>query len=203
MDKEILKSIYDTTNKLIFDPNQCKVDGECFHKTTLECILNKDYLGWSYEIGFLLTPLFEHAILNRGILTFHNIPCHYCWIEIFKNNKWYSFNPCTNQIIEKNIFDEMYQAQVLDYFTSDRIRTKLFHNIVFPDKYTSIENEGIVYKIRTNLRNQMYEMIPTMGLILPSNDKKDVCYGLAYSYTLKKSKHNTIDLLKATYLVQK
>lgn len=60
--------------------------------------------------------MYDDAILNIGILTFNNIPDHYCWLEIKNNNKWYSFNPCTDQIIEKEIFDDLLGYNLYDLF---------------------------------------------------------------------------------------
>lgn len=190
----IVHKIYDATYNLKFDTHECNVFGEPFSKTTIQSIQKKEYFGWSDQICFLLTPLYEKAILNRGTIFFENSnePSYYSWLEIFYNNKWYSFDPCSNMICEKEVFDKLYRTKKICFFTSDEIRTKLIYNLFFPDE---IPNNG--YK--NIIKNQIYQLHPNKGIILPRNNIEDVTYGAAFAYTLKKS-HNTISSLKAEYL---
>lgn len=190
----VVQKIYDATYNLKFDTHECTVFEEPFSKTTIESIQKKEYFNWYDQICFLLTPLYEKAILNRGTVVFENSnePSYYSWIEIFYNNKWYSFDPCSNIICEKEVFDKLYKAKKICSFTSDEIRSKLTYNLFFPDE---IPNNG--YK--NIIKNQIYQLHPNKGIILPSHNIEDLTYGAAFAYTLKKS-HNTISSLKAEYL---
>ena len=190
----VVQKIYDATYNLKFNTHGCTVFGEPFSKTTIESIQKKEYLGWDDQICFLLTPLYEKAILNRGTICFENSneTSNCSWIEIFYHNKWYSFNPCSNMICEKEVFDKLYKAKIICSFTSDEIRAKLIYNLFFPDK---IPNNG--YK--NIITNQIYQLDPNKGIILPGHNIEDLTYGASFAYTLKKS-HNAISSLKAEYL---
>ncbi len=190
----VVQKIYDITDNLKFDTHECTIFGEPFSKTTIQSIQKKEYFGWSDQICFLLTPLYEKAILSRGTLYFENSEesSYYSWIEIFYNNKWYSFNPCSNTICEKEVFDKLYKTKKICSFTSDEIRTKLISNLFFPDK---IPNNG--YK--NIIKNQICQLHPNKGIILPSHNIEDLTYDAAFAYTLKKS-HKKISSLKAEYL---
>ncbi len=193
----ILQQIYDATYHLKFNTHENTVYGRPFNKTTIQSIQNKEYFGWNNQICFLLTPLYEKAILNRGTLFFEgsneigDFSC-YSWIEIFCNNKWYSFDPCFNRVYEKDVFDKLYRTKVICSFTSDEIRSKLIYNLFFPDE---IPNNG--YK--DIIKNQIYQLSSNKGIILPADNVEELTYGAAFTYTLKKS-HNKIKSLKAEYI---
>ena len=192
--RNVVEEIYNTTYKLKFNTHECTYLEEPFSKTTLQSIQNKEYFGWDSQICFLLTPLYETAILNRGIVIFENNNelGNYSWIEIFYHNKWYSFDPCSNVIYEKELFDKLYKVKIICSFTSDEIRAKLIYNLFFPDQ---MSNKG--YK--NIIKNQIYQLNPIKGIILPGHNIEDLTYGASFAYTLKKS-HNTISSLKAEYL---
>lgn len=187
IDYNIIQKIYNTTLKLKFNPHYT-INFPFTNKTALEYLKDIDYRDFSYEICFLLTSLYEKAILNRGLLTFNNIETDYFWIEIFYDNIWYSFNPFTNEIYEKNIFDILYQSKIFYYFTSGTIKTKLIYNMFFPDK---IPNKDLI--------NKIYNIIPNKGIILPSNNENDLTYGISFIYTLKK-KQNNISSINASII---
>lgn len=190
VNNDIVQKIYATTLKLNFRPKEYRVFDIPTNETTLECIQNNHYIGWSYEICFLLVSLYEKAILNRGVVLLGNESelNYHSWIEIFYHQKWYAFDPCLNRIYEKDVFDQIYQTKVMYSFTSDAIRNKLVYNLYFPDKIP-----------KSIMKNQLYQLIPNKGIILPSYNEEDLTYMVSFAYTLKKS-HNTIQSLNAEYL---
>lgn len=189
---DVQKSIYKPTSKLVFG-----VNGKKFGET-IDCIKEGSFVGWCYQISFSLVSLYENARFNRGYLLLSGDTREYnhSWIEIFRDGKWYSFDPAFDIICEKEVFDRIFHTQIICSFSSDDVRCKLMNNLLFPDR---ISNNNSDFKIKTMLINQIYQLSKNKGIIIASHNIHDLTYGNNFQYTLKKE-NQKITRLRVNYL---
>ena len=124
-------------------------------------IRNDEMLGWCYQLCFVLAPFYEKCILNRGVLNKLNPPYKHCWLDIYMNGDWYTFDPCFNICCRKETYANSYGTEVYVSFTGDEIKQLFLSNVT----------KSFPFGIRK-------------GNIRRTSNIKDIGYGNSIRYTL-------------------
>lgn len=192
VDANLQAMIYENCKKLVsFSSERRNIK----FGNTLKCIKDGSFVGWCYQINFALAPLLSNSVLVRGIIY---TPSYYphCWLEIFYNNCWYSFDPCSDILSRKEIFDETFTSTITCSFTGEEIKNKLIHNINSPD---ILSNEGEKSKLKPYIKNTICKLNHSAGIIIPPNQINDIAYGNSIYYKLKRE-NEKIKSLKITHI---
>lgn len=190
IDTNLQSIIYENCKKLIsFNSERRNIK----FGDPLKCIKDRAFVGWCYQISFALAPLLSNSILVRGVIYTSSYYPH-CWLEIFYNNHWYSFDPCFDIICRKEIFDKIFTSTITYSFTSEEIKNKLIHNINFPDILPNEEE-----KLKSYIRNTICKLNNTIGIIIPPNQMSDIAYGNSIYYKLQ-MENEKIKSLKITHI---
>ena len=139
-------------------------------------IQNDEMLGWCYQLCFILAPFYENCILNRGTLNRLNPPYEHCWLDIYEEGEWYTFDPCFNVCCRKVTYDSSYDTHINVSFTGDEISQFLLLNL------TKVKPFGI-----------------KQGIIQKTNNINDIQYGNSIKYTLSSDK-NRIKTMRVKYI---
>lgn len=124
-------------------------------------VRNDEMLGWCYQLCFVLAPFYEKCILNRGVLNKLSSPYKHCWLDIYMNGEWYTFDPCFNICCRKETYTNSYGAEVYVSFTGEEIKQLFLSNVT----------KSFPFGIK-------------IGNIARTNNIKDIGYGNYIRYTL-------------------
>ena len=173
IDREIMEEIYEKTSNIkLFEHKNRRLRITNVSKK----IQNKEMLGWRYQLCFILAPFYEKCILNRGVLNKFNPPYEHCWLDIYKEGKWYTFDPCFNVCCRKVTYDSSYDTHIYVSFTGDEISQFLLSN--------ASKNNPFGIK---------------QGIIQKTSNINDIQYGNSIKYTLSIDK-NKIKTMKVKYI---
>ena len=117
-------------------------------------------VGWCYQLCFVLAPLYEKSILNRGVIYTPEAYKH-CWLDIYEKGNWYTFDPCFNICCKKEDYEKFYNAKINTSFSGEEIKEYLLNNIIIDMPF------GV-----------------KKGVLISSNNINDISYGNSIKYTL-------------------
>ena len=172
VDKDVRDSIYDKTfNIRCFASKIRKSRITNINKK----ITDKQMVGWCYQLCFVLAPLYEKSILNRGIIYIPE-PYLHCWLNIYEKGEWYIFDPCFNICCKKEDYEKFYKPVINVSFNGEDIRRFLFDNI----------DVDMPFGLKK-------------GKIISSKNINDISYGNSIKYILNTDKIK-IKTIKVKYI---
>ena len=132
-------------------------------------------VGWCYQLCFVLAPLYEKSILNRGII-YTPEPYPHCWLDIYEKGQWYIFDPCFNICCKKEDYEKVYKPNITASFSGQEIKQFLLDNI----------NKEMPFGVKK-------------GKLIASKNINDISYGNSIKYTLNTDKIK-IKSIKVKYI---
>lgn len=156
--------------------------------------------GWCWQTTqTAILFLDNNSYIKRGYLNQEKDKKYYhSWIELNHNNKNYVFDPCLNILVDKKIYDELFEVDILSTIPSNKVKEFVLNYI--KEHKNDKKKESSISNYLKRMFPESYERIKDEIIINPTEDITSPIYRGSVGYKANIEDDKILSLTAHYYL---